>query len=96
MHAQRDVLEKPLDLFRVCRLRQVVVEAGSGGALTVLGLTPSRQGDNSCAGHFPVLAHFLRHLRAVHIGHADVQEDQVRLVFQGGGEPLRPSNALRT
>ena len=37
-----------------------------------------------------MLAEFLRDLGAVHVGHADIQQNQMRLVFQGGGAPASP------
>lgn len=39
-------------------------------------------------------AQLLRNLGAVHIGHADVQQNQIRLVFQCGGDPARPVERL--
>ena len=60
VHAPRHVFEESLDLFRGRRLCQVVVESGIRGTPAILGLTPSRQGDDSCAGHFSMPAQFLR------------------------------------
>jgi len=46
VQTHRNLFEDLLDLFRSCRLRQVVVKSGIGGAPSILGLTPSRQGDD--------------------------------------------------
>jgi hypothetical protein len=35
-------------------------------------------------------AQFLRDLGAVHIGQADIQQNQIRMVFQCGGDPAPP------
>src|SRR5688572_28599824 len=82
VHTHGDLFEDSLDVFRVSRLRQVVVESRIGGALSISSLAPSRQRNDSCAGEFAIAAQLLRDLHAVHAGHADIQQNQVRLVFQ--------------
>ena len=42
-----------------------------------------------------MLAEFLRDLGAVHVGHADIQQNQMRLVFQAA-ELRSPVKAVRT
>jgi hypothetical protein len=53
----------------------VLVESRIRGALSILGLAPSRQRDDACAGHLLMPAQLLRDLGAVHIGHAHVQQN---------------------
>ena len=42
----------------------------------------------------PIPAQFLRDLRAVHVGHADIQQNQIWLVFQCCGDPAPPVEGL--
>ena len=78
---------------RVDGLREVLVEAGLGRAPLVVGLTPARQRDQQGIGARRRRPDTTRKLVAIHVGQADIEQQDLRAeVLQSGSAPA-PSGA---
>jgi len=72
-----DADDQTLQVIRVDRLDQVVIEASLDGATPVTGLSPPRQGNQSHVHGPRLAAQMLRDFIAAQVRHADVKQDNV-------------------
>jgi len=86
-------IQQPLQTLGVGRLDYMIVEPRVRRSAPALGLSPSGQCHDSRARHLRVTTEFLRNLEAAHVGYADVQKHDVRLVLERRGSPrVRPGS----